>query len=56
VVKITYAPHAFPLFLESMDRDVVDYSPKCMGAIYFSTVICGLESKRLKRSRDFCNI
>jgi len=27
----------------SMERDVVDYSSKWMGAIYFLVAICGLE-------------
>jgi hypothetical protein len=36
-----------------MKRDVVDYSPKWVGAVYFSTSIYGLKSKKLRQSRDF---
>jgi hypothetical protein len=36
-----------------IEKDVVEYSPKWMGAIYFSTRIHGLESQRSKQSKDF---
>jgi len=39
----------------SMERDVVNYSPKWMGAIYFLATICGSDLKRSRQSRDFCS-
>jgi hypothetical protein len=38
----------------SMEGDVVDYLSERMDVVYFSTAICGLESKKSKQSRDFC--
>jgi hypothetical protein len=38
-----------------MKKDVVDYSPKWMGAIYCPIIIYGLDLKRSRWSRDFCN-
>jgi len=38
-----------------MEKDAIDYSPKWVGAVYFSVAIYGLESKRSRRSKDFCN-
>jgi hypothetical protein len=35
----------------SMKRDEVDYSPKCVWAIYFSTVIYGPEVKSSNKAR-----
>jgi hypothetical protein len=37
------------------EKYVIKYSPKWMGAIYFSTAICGSELQGSKWSRDFYN-
>jgi hypothetical protein len=37
----------------SMKKDIVDYSPKWVGAIYFSAVICGLDLKDQDRIKTF---
>jgi hypothetical protein len=39
----------------STERNEIDYPPKWVGAIYFSTAICGSKLKRSKHSRDFYN-
>jgi hypothetical protein len=38
-----------------MEREAVEYSPKWVGAVYFSTTIYGLESQGSTRSMDFYN-
>jgi hypothetical protein len=38
-----------------MKKDAIDYSPKWMGVMYFLAAKCGLESKRLKQSKNFYN-
>jgi hypothetical protein len=40
----------------SMERDVVNYLPKLVGAVYFSTVIYGSKLKRSKWIKDFYSI
>ncbi len=37
----------------STKKDEVNYSPKCAGAIYFSTAIYGSELKSSNRARTF---
>jgi hypothetical protein len=37
----------------STKRGVVKYSPKWVGAVYFSTTICGSKSKNSRQCKDF---